>query len=87
MAQGVVLAETRLCREEVLLVASLGDIALKRQAGIGKILYFLARFPDIPYKERTDQDCGLLSLKRGDVLLPCDGFAAYWKRTGDCGAS
>jgi len=35
MAQCVALAETRLSRAEVLLVASLGDIALKCQAGIG----------------------------------------------------
>jgi hypothetical protein len=45
MAQFVALAETRLSREEVLLVASLGDIALKSQAGISRILYFLRWIP------------------------------------------
>jgi len=45
MAHCVALAETRLSREEVLLVVSIGDIALKSQAGIGRILYFLGRIP------------------------------------------
>ena len=34
-----------LARAEVLLVASLVDIALERQAGIGRILYFLLWIP------------------------------------------
>jgi hypothetical protein len=34
-----------LARAEVLLVASLVDIALERQTGIGKILYFLLWIP------------------------------------------
>jgi hypothetical protein len=41
MAQCFALAETRLSRAEVLLVASIRDIALESQAGISKILYFL----------------------------------------------
>ena len=45
MAHCVALAETRLSRENVLLVVSIGDIALSRQAGIGRILYFLAWIP------------------------------------------
>lgn len=64
MAHWVAPAETRLSRAEVLLVASLRDIAHESQTGISRILYFLPGNSLIFLKGGPDQDCGLLSLKR-----------------------
>jgi hypothetical protein len=54
-----------LARAEVLLVASLVDIALERQAGIGRILYFLLWIPLIFLEVWRKCSVGEILLSRG----------------------